>query len=59
LKTSQFDIYVESGGNNKAIVLEYQNITPRNGVITVTITPRPNRLGDYHAAINGVEIVKP
>jgi len=60
LKTSHFDIWAAAGGaGDKAVVMEYPNITPLNGAITVTITPQPGGYGEYSGEINAIEIVKP
>ena len=55
-----FDIVERAGAQYTAYVQEYYPITKdQNEKITVKLDPLEGSLGDYRAAINGIEIVKP
>jgi len=56
---TNFDIFTEAGGMNKAIVRDFPGIKPdANGNIVVHIASTPNS-PDQNAKISGIEILKP
>jgi hypothetical protein len=58
LAWSNFDILAQTGGQmHKAYIAEFNNVSPVNGTVTVTLDPQPTSLSG--ATLNGIEIVKP
>jgi len=60
LVSSWFDILAQTGGQMyKAYIAEFNNISPVNGAITVTLDGQPGSYGESFASICGIEVVKP
>lgn len=56
---TNFDIFVDAGGMNKALVKEFPGVAPDlQGNISIRITTAPESL-DHNAKINGIEILRP